>query len=415
METLTMSMQERRRLAVLERVETGEMALGEAAARLGLSYRQMRRVRDRFRREGDRGLVHRLRGRRGNRSIDASVREQALALYAAHYSDFGPTLASEYLSERHGIVVQPKTLGRWLIHGNLWRRQRRSSKKRRRRERRACFGELVQVDGSPHAWFEERGERCVLMAMIDDATGWTVARFFPAETREAAMTIFQLWAEAHGLPAELYPDQASIYRVNTEAADEQEARTGKRPRTQFGRAMDELGVKLTCAKSPQAKGRVERLNGTLQDRLIKAMRIEGISTIEAANAYLEQTFLPQFNARFAVAPAEEADRHLPVTKAALAMALCVREQRTVGQDQCVSWRNQAMQLKPGRKQPSLAGKQVTVREGLDGELRVLYRGQAVAWQAVKQPMRTAAAKPSLAERVAEHQAPWKPSATHPWQ
>lgn len=408
-----MSIQERRRLAVLERVESGEMPLVEAAERLGMSYRQMRRVRDRFRREGDRGLVHRLRGRRGNRSTDASVREAALALYRARYSDFGPTLASEYLAARHNIHVHPKTLGRWLIDEQLWRRQRRSSQKRRRRERRACFGELVQVDGSPHAWFEGRGERCVLMAMIDDATGWTVARFFPAETRGAAMTIFQLWAEAHGLPAELYPDQASIYRVNTEAADEQEARTGKRPRTQFGRAMDELGVKLTCAKSPQAKGRVERLNGTLQDRLIKAMRIEGISTIEAANAYLEQTFLPQFNAGFAVAPADKADRHLPVTKAERAMALCVREQRTVGQDQCVSWRNQAMQLKPGRKQPSLAGKQVTVREGLDGELRVLYRSQTVAWQAVKQA--TAAPKPTLAEPVAAHQAPWKPSATHPWR
>src|SRR5690606_26978979 len=196
--------------------------------------------------------------------------------------------------------------------------------------RRACLGEMVQIDGSHHDWFEGRAPVCVLMVMIDDATGLVLARFFEAGTTVAAMMIFMLWAQAHGLPGLLYPDRHSIYRVNTAAADEQEARTGERPLTQMGRALEQLQVELVCAKSPQAKGRVERMNGTLQDRLVKELRLAGIDTIEAANEFLDQVFLPKHNQRFAVAPADARDAHVPVSQSELDAALCMIEQRVVG-------------------------------------------------------------------------------------
>ena len=247
------------------------------------------------------------------------------------------------------------------------------------------------------------------MVMIDDATGRTLARFFEAETTHAAMTIFRRWAGAYGLPEQVYPDRHSIYRVNTQGAEEQEARTGKRPLTQFGRALAELGVRLTCAKSPQAKGRVERMNGTCQDRLVKLMRLEGIATIPAANAYLEKTFLPQLNARFAVAPASPIDGHRRVSLAELDLALGIKEERAVGRDHCVSWQGQVLQLEPGDALPSLAGKQVTLRQDLDGQVRVWWRERRVEWRearpAAKARGSTPVAGPAGGRADRPHQAP----------
>lgn len=412
-----MSVKERRRLAVLEQIRAGHLTVAGASAELDLSYRQARRVYRRFVEEGDAGLVHRARGRPGNRRIEGSVRDRAVAVYREHYSDFGCTLACEYLAERHDLRVDDQTLRRWLTAAGLWRRRRKSPKKRRRRERRACFGALVQIDGSHHDWFEGRGDRCVLMVMIDDATGLTLARFFESETTAAAMTIFRQWAMTHGLPGELYPDQDSIYRVNTKAADEQEARTGKRPSTQFGRAMQELGVGLTCAKSPQAKGRVERMNGTLQDRLVKALRVEAISDMESANTFLDTTFLPRLNARFTVEAATDADVHQSIDEADLDAALCVKVERKVGRDHCVTWCGRVLQLKPGRGTPSLAGRRVQVRQSPSGELSVHRDGAEVAWAAaVERPKRPAASSDvSLVARVARHSGPAKPRPDHEWR
>ena len=410
-----MNTKERRRLAVLGQVEAGHLSVAEAGHLLDLSERQVRRVWKRYQADGDAGLVHRLRGGPGNRRTDLAVRERALALYGEHYSDFGCTLASEMLLEHHGLVVDDQTLRRWLTSAGLWHRRRKSPTKRRRRERRACLGQLVQMDGSHHDWFEGRRGPCVLMVMIDDATSLTMAWFVEGETTLAAMTIFEQWSRSHGLPTELYPDRHSIYRVNTKSADEQEIRTGQRPMTQFGRAMSQLGVKLTCAKSPQAKGRVERMNGTLQDRLVKALRLAGINTIDAANTYLEQKFLTQLNQRFMVAPASAADAHLAVSEAVLHASLCVQQQRTVGRDHCVSWQGRVLQLKAPKALASLAGKCVTVQQALDATVSVHWREQTVAWQAVDQRPHAVQSAPSLAQRVAEHQPPGKPSANHPWR
>ena len=300
-----MSLKERDRLAVLSRVRDGQMDVKTAAARLKISYRQARRQFKRYREQGDAGLVHQLRGRPGNnRAAGDARRRQAIELYRRNYQGFGPTLAAEQLHERDGVQVDHETLRRWLIDEGLWKVNRKRRRRHRRRDRRPCFGELVQLDGSEHAWFGDEHAKCVLMVMIDDATGLTLARFFEAETTEASMTIVRQWSLEHGLPRALYPDRHSIYRRNDKEADEIAHRTNERPLTRFGEAMRDLDVELICVHSPQAKGRVERMNATLQDRLVKLLKLEGITTIEAANAYLQQTFLPAHNVKFAVEPAE---------------------------------------------------------------------------------------------------------------
>ena len=409
-----MSIGERRRLVVLSQVSAGQLSVAGAGRELGLSERQVRRVWKRYRQEGDAGLIHRLRGQPGNRRLDASLRQRVIELYREHYADFGPTLAAEYLAQQHHLEVGRQTLGRWLAHEKLWRPRPRRVVKRQRRPRKESFGQLVQLDGSPHDWFET-GQPLCLMVMVDDATGWTHARFFEAETTAAAMTMLRDWSLEHGLPQGLYTDRHSIYRRNDKGADETAERTGKRPPTQFGRALGELEVKLIWARSPQAKGRVERKNRVLQDRLVKALRLAGIREVDAANAYLCEVFLPGLNARLAVAPADPVDVHVPVDAQALDAVLVHREQRCVGQDQCVSFDGRVLQLEPGRSMRCLAGKKVAVERTLDGSLRVIWRGQVV-------PHRLAAARPAptgkrrpLAERVANHQPAWKPPRHHPWK
>lgn len=415
-----MSLKERDRLAVFSRVRDGQITLVEASEQLKLSYRQAKRLWQRYREVGDAGLVHGLRGRASNNRATADARrERAVELYRERYPGFGPTLAAEQLAARDGLVVDHETLRRWLIAAGLWKPRGRRGRRHRRRERRSCFGELVQLDGSYHAWFGEDHPRCVLMVLIDDATGWTWARFFDAETIRAAMTVLGEWAERHGLPRSLYPDRHSIYRRSDRLADEIAHRTGKRPLTRFGEAMEELGVELICAHSPQAKGRVERANGTLQDRLVKLLQLEGIRTIEAANAYLAQTFLPDHNTRFAVAPAEAADVHRPApSEAELSAALCpVRERRVVDKSGCVSWRGRCFVLSGSDATPRRR-REVWVRQHLDGrvELADVTTDRVLeARERVERPKAERPGQPSLAERVAGHTGPRKPAADHPWR
>jgi molybdenum-dependent DNA-binding transcriptional regulator ModE len=415
-----MNLKERDRLAVFSRVRDAGMTLIEASRRLGLSYRQARRLFKRYRELGDAGLVHRLGGRPGNnRATSASRRVRALDLYAERYRGFGPTLAAEQMRERDGLAVNHETLRGWLVAAGLWRAARHKRRAHRRRERRACRGELVQLDGSDHAWFGDDPARCTLMVMVDDATGWTEARFFEAETTAASMTLFGHWVERHGLPRALYPDRHSIYRRSDKSADEIAHRTGKRPPTRFGEAMDELAVELICAHSPQAKGRVERMNATLQDRLVKLMKLEGITTIHAANVYLEHKFLPAHNARFAVDPACVDDAHRPAPEAeALDAALCpARDRRVVDKTGCVSWRGRCFEL-IGPDAAPRRRRRVLVREHLDGRVRLLDvtdRRVLASRQRASRPPAAAPVKPPLSDRVAAHAPPHKPSADHPWR
>lgn len=263
---LHMSEKERRRLEALGRVMAGDLTLRKAAELSGISYRQMKRSWKRFKEEGDASLVHGHRGRPPNSAGEAKLRQQVLKLYAAEYSDHGPTLAAECMQEEHDLTVSVSTLRRWLIAEKLWTKKPRRGKHRRRRERKEQAGEMVQMDGSEHDWFEGRSPKACLMVMVDDATGRVLARFFESETSEAAFAIFREYVVRYGVPRALYVDRDSIYRPGREPTLE-ERHAGEEAYTQFGRAMKELGVRIIMAHSPQAKGRVERMNGTLQDRL----------------------------------------------------------------------------------------------------------------------------------------------------
>ncbi len=276
METIRMSQVERRRLVVkMTQVSLGKLTLRKASEVLSVSYRQAKRIWGRCQSEGDRGLVHRLRGRVSNRRCSAEEREQVLARYREAYADYGPTLAAECLAEE-GLEVPVETLRQWLKGTGLWSGQRQRRAHRRRRARKEQWGELVQMDGLHHDWFESRRAWAVLMVMIDDATGRIDARFFEAETLTAAFTMFRDYAAKYGFPQAIYVDRAGIYRSDREPT-EAELLADEQPQTQFGRAMEELDVELILARSLQAKGRVERMNGTLQDRLVKALRRAEIS------------------------------------------------------------------------------------------------------------------------------------------
>jgi hypothetical protein len=414
METLLMSRRERTRLEVMGRVKRAEITLAKAAELLSLSYRQAKRVYARYRSDGDRGLVHGLRGRVSNRRRD-ELRQQALALYAQRYQDFGPTLASEYLAREDGVRVQAETLRQWLLAAGLWQRRRQHKPHRLRRPRRQHCGELVQMDGSYHDWFEGRRGWAVLMVMIDDATGRIYARFSEQETTAAAMEIFGRYVGSYGLPRALYVDRDSIYRSDREATAA-EALAGQEPRTQFGRAMNELGVDVILAGSPQAKGRVERSNGTLQDRLVKALRHHGVTDTLTANAFLENGFLEDLNRRFMVAPARRADVHrrLPAT-VKLEQVLAIHEERQVQNDWTVRWHNRWLQVARRHRSLQLAGRRVTVCEQLDGQVRLLYQGKELEWQELPSapPRAEQARKPP--GPAAGSQPPWKPPADHPWR
>jgi len=420
METLSMSLKERGRLVILNQVKSKRMTLLEASGHLGLSYRQAKRLWRSYHDHGDAGLVHGLRGRSSNNASSAdSRRDQALSLYREHYRGFGPTLAAEQMLLRDSVHVDHDTLRRWLVSEGLWKPRRQPRRSHRRRERRACFGELVQLDGSDHAWFGPEYPRCVLMVIIDDATNLIEARFFPAETTHAAMTVLRQWALRYGLPRTVYPDRHSIYRRNDKQADEIAHRTGKRPPTRFGQAMESLGIKLTCAQSPQAKGRVERVNATLQDRLVKLQRLEGITDITSANAFLDQKYLAEHNERFAVSAADSADAHGQILSAQeLDVVLCpVLERRVVDASGCVSWQGRIFEL-TGRDATPRRRREVLVRERLDGLLELVsldgatvLSSRGLSERRVCRPevIRT------LADRVAEHTGPHKPGTGHPWR
>jgi hypothetical protein len=328
-------------------------------------------------------LLHRSRGRASGRRIEVSERQKGLAAYRERYLGFGPTQAAEKLGECHGVWVSHDTVRRWLIAEGLMERGRRGRRSRRRRLRKARFGQMLQMDGSPHAWLEERGKPCVLMTIIDDATGIRRGKFFASETLSAAMETFGMWCDEFGVPESLYVDRHGIYRADRDPTVD-ELKRGKRPATQFGRAMKELDVGLILARSPQAKGRVERSNGVLQDRLVKELRLAGIDMIEAANAWLATSgYWQTLDGKFAVAAREDADAHRPLT-VSLAEVLCVKEVRSVGLDGCVSYGGRVLQLEKAGKL-----RRVEVRERTDGTLVVMGNGRQVRWHEIDTPTRRA--------------------------
>jgi transposase len=370
MEQIVMSRKEREKLSVFARLKDRLLSRRQAAEVLGLSLRQVHRMYQRYLSEGDGGLVHQSRGRGSPRRSQEAERLKAMALYRSTYRSFGPTFFAEKLGKDHGIWVSHDTVRRWLVAEGLLEKTRRGRRSRRRRLRKERFGQMVQMDGSHHAWFEGRGNKCCLMVIVDDATGQMLGRFYEGETLVGAMDIFRRWCERFGVPRSLYVDRAGIYRCDREPTLE-ELQSKKKPLTQFGRAMKELDVRLILAKSPQAKGRVERANGTLQDRLVKELRLAKVSGIEQANRWLGQSgFFDELSGKFAVEPMDSADAHRAVVMD-LGNVLCVKEKRRVSNDGCVQWEGRTLQLRGHR-----AGlRAVEVWEQADGSLLIIDGGK----------------------------------------
>lgn len=411
-----MSEIELRRVGALARVESEELKLVDAAELIGLSYRQAKRLWRRYRQEGAEGLKHRSAGRRSNRAAPEKLKRRVLRLVRKKYSGvigerFGPTLAAEHLASEDKLEVHPETLRRWMLAEGLWSQARRRREHRQRRERRKHFGELVQLDGSFHQWFENRGPKGCLMGMVDDATGMTLGRIDKEETIWAAVGVLRSWIENYGVPMALYTDWKTVY---AKEPTEQQLLRGEVPKTQFGQMCRRLGIRIITANSPEAKGRVERNHGTHQDRLVKKLRRKKIKAYEQANEFLEKEYLPEHNRRFTceAAAAEDYHRAKP-SRAELEEVFRLENERVIGNDWVVRYENRYLQVKRGGRQYAPAKSKVVVCEWEDGRLEIRYRGQKVIWEELSdKPQRP---EPQKREKKARIHRGTPPPVNHPWK
>jgi transposase len=374
---IEMSQRERDVLKVMSGVLKGERTKAEAARLLKRSERQVRRLARRMKAEGDKAVVHRLRGKPSNRRLAAATRRTVLELYKSRYAGFGPTLAREKLAEGHEVKVGKETLRQLLLREGLWQRKRERDRHRSRRERRQCLGEMVQADASEHDWLEGRGPRMVLLGMIDDATNRILVRFYASETTEAYMDLLGRWVRKYGRPVSWYSDRDSVFRAESAKDREQSVPT------QFSRALAELGIELILAGSPQAKGRIERLWGTLQDRWVKELRLADVRTIEQANALVDEKLTREFNRRFTVKPASGNDAHRPLGPGQdLEAILSVQEARTVANDYTIRLANEFYQLLPP-VWPGERGGKVIVEKRLDGRMKVRFKQRYLDYRRIE--------------------------------
>ena len=400
-----MSVKELRRVSVIRQTMEKTLTQVKAGTLLGLTPRHIRRLIERVAQAGDQGLAHRGRGKPSNRQIPEQVKAKALTLYEKQYGDFGPTLAAEKLAERHGMAVNAETLRGWLLAKGVTHFQRRKRPHRAWRERRAHVGELIQLDGSHHDWLEGRGPRCVLMAYIDDASSRVYARFYEYEGTIPAMDSFQRYIRQYGIPLAVYADKHTTYQSPAPpTVDDQLA--GVKPTSQFGRALGELAVELIPAHSPQAKGRVERLFKTVQDRLVKELRLAEVSTLEAANRFLER-YLPIYNRRFAVRPAQAADLHRPrPAHRELDRMLCLKTIRCLRKDFTIAYQGGLYQIHETIRAPH-----VLVEEHVEGTMRITHQGRSLGFHAItSRPVKIAAVTP-----VHPPRRPVTPRPDHPWR
>lgn len=369
-----MSQKEVARLQVLRQVQQGGLSQAQAGEQHRLSARQIKRLMRRLREQGPQGLISRRRGHASNRRIASEQREHYVGLVRTHYADFGPQLAHEYLQREHGFGYSVETLRGWMMQAGLWQaRRRRARRVHNPRPRRQCLGELVQIDGSHHDWFENRSAKCCLIAFIDDATGRVLgARFFEQETTQGYLQVLHALVQRHGAPLALYSDRHGIFTK----ADPEDSKP-----TQFERALLQLDIESICAHSPQAKGRVERLFQTLQDRLCKAMRTQGIDNLEQGNSYLPE-YLREHNRRFAVAPRQPQDMHRPWMGSAAALAdICaLHHQRQLSAQGACKFDGAILQLLPGQARAPKARAMVDIAQHGDGTLRLSYAGHPLAFR-----------------------------------
>jgi transposase len=423
-ERITLNQRERDRLRVLHEIRQQQITQVEAARRLKISDRHIRRWLVALEKRGDRALIHGLRGRPSNRRLAAGWERKILTRVRERYADFGPTLAAEHLAQE-GLVVSRETLRKWMVQASLWRpRAQRVKTIHVWRERRASFGELVMQDSSPFRWLEERGPACQLIAVIDDATSRFYARFTEHDTTEENLRTFGEWLQRYGRPVAHYTDKNSIFR-RSEAMRLREQLRGEKVRSHFGRALHELGIEWIAAHSPQAKGRIERLFETLQDRLVKEMRLAGIDSLAAANHFLETRFIPQWEQRFSVAPRRPRNAHRRLDAGLrLEEILSVRVGRQVADDHTVSWDGHRWGVPREEVCAGLRGAQVEIERRLDGSHWLRFRGRYLRLRHCPAAPRPSASPsglrpPGPAERRAKPLNKIKPKyhvpADHPWR
>ena len=376
MTVLSMSRAEIDRVHVLRDLVAERIGTREAAQLMRVTRRQVFRLLKAYHAGGPAALVSKKRGKPSNRAYPAVVRTEALALIKANYADFGPTLATEKLAERHGLHLGVETVRRWMLADGIWKdRRQRLKPVHQPRYRRECVGELIQIDGSEHWWFENRGPQCTLLVFIDDATSRLMhLRFVETESTFDYFVAARTYLQRYGKPVAVYSDKHATFRVNKAGA------TGGDGMTQFGRALHELNIDIICANNPQAKGRVERANGTLQDRLVKEMRLAGISSIEAGNAFLP-TFTENYNRRFAKAPFSDKDLHRPLTERDdIDDAFAWKEERTVSFNLTLQYDKVLFMLEPSEITRPLARQRVMVFDYPDGRFAIKHKGRPLPYR-----------------------------------
>ena len=410
-ELITMSQKEVLRGQILEKLKDGALGQSEASKILKISCRQVRRLLKAYRQQGAKSLVSKKRDKPSNNRLSEETKQNILALIKEKYIDFGPTFLGEKLLENHNIAVSKETLRQLMISENIWQTKRRKKARiHQLRERRSSFGELIQIDGSPHDWFEGRGEKCCLLVFIDDATSRIVnMRFEEAETTAGYFRAAKEYITKYGIPMAFYSDKHNIFRVNMPGCENV---------TQFGRAAGELGIEIICANSAQAKGRVERANQTMQDRLIKEMRLLGISDIETGNAYLPE-FIERHNIKFAAEPKSTVDAHVKLNgNEDLDLIFCFKENRELSKNLELSYYNDIYQIKTENKGYRLRHAIVRVCEDLEGKITIIYKGEKLEYSCYKKQKKTAEIIEAKAlnhkvDSIAKKR--YKPSADHAWR
>ena len=396
--------EELKKLHVVRKAIEKNITQQQAADILSLSDRQVRRIAERIRLEGDNGVIHKLRGKLSNRTL--ACKSKALRLFKAKYPDFGPTLASEKLFERDKVEVNDETLRLWLIKEGVPYKKRKKMPHRQWRERRHYFGEMIQMDGSDHDWLEERGPRLIFMGYIDDATGNPFGRFYEYEGTIPAMDSFKRYIERYGIPVSIYIDKHAAYKSKKKLSIEDEL-SNKDPLTQFTRAMEELGVEVIYANSPQAKGRIERLFNTFQDRLLKELRLDKARTIEDANKVAER-FLPKYAKRFSVKAVYSDDLHRPIPKGLdLDKILCIREEHPLRNDFTVAHDKKLYQI-----EDNIRAKSVTVEERIDGSMIITYKDKPLEFKEIVNRPKKEEPKKTYEFKIRKVYVPPK---DHPWK
>jgi transposase len=403
---ITMSRREVKRLHLIHQALEEKITQIEAAGLIGLSDRQIRRIIRRIREEGDEGICHRSRGKASNHQAPKKVKARALKLFKEEYHDFNLAHATEKLAEVHGITISDETLRLWLNEAAIPYKKRKVKKHRERRERRAHFGALVQIDGSHHDWFEGRGPVCVFMGYIDDATNTVHGRFYDYEGTMPAMDSMKRYIKRYGIPKSVYLDKHTTYKSWAEPTIEEEL-NGQKPMSHFEKSLAGLEIEVIHANSPQAKGRVERLFKTLQDRLVREMRLLGIKSVDEANEFLT-TYLPTYNRKFKKPAASDADLHRPAPHSReLDRILCIKEERTVKNDFTIAHNGKLYQIEQATR-----AEKITVEERLDGTLHISYKGQSLRYREItKKSMEIIPESPVLQQE----RKPWIPSVDHPWR